>query len=259
MGKIESLIKFTGRVDNVVGAKGKNGEIIIRKYQNNPTKSQTTKQVEQRTRFLTATGLANLLTDRGIAGFTKYAKSEGISLANAFVKANLTKQWMDNNMWSPVIKATTADDTTSTTIAWAQLELSRGGTPNVIAQTPHFDDPNTIGIVWDKASPDAVIGANDMLTFVIFAANSNPTLPPVIVSVPANTSGYKTDVEVPADWSGQRVHILGFETLFSREEEAVEYISIFNSTIVDAVARRRELQSSANYSRTLYMGTGLVA
>lgn len=259
MGKINSLITFTGKVDNVVGAKGKNGDIIIRKYQKNPTKSQTTNQVKQRTRFLTATGMAHNFPETAYAGLTKYAKSLGLTLQNAFTKVNLTKTFNYQGAPKPVIYAESmGDNEVVGRVEWPEIEISRGGEGNVTIGTPQFNDPETVTIEWQKRADDITISAADTITFVVFCAELEKD-PPVVVTSKAALSVQRVNIVVPNTWTGQSVKVWAFETFFNTEADSVEYLSIFNSDTLQASARRRELLSSAEYTRTFWVGSGSIS
>ena len=259
MGKIESLIKFTGRVDNVVGAKGKNGEIIIRKYQNNPTKSQTSGQIIQRTRFLSATGIASLSGRRGLMGFTHYAIQMGMSIKNAFTKTNLLAVFNSGNNNEKVIKASLNPQTGDyeSSIEWSELKFSKGSAGNIAAMTPRFDNPNEVDVFWGKRYADVDIPDTSVLTIIVLCpAMSEPA---IVRSVNANVTGQHLAIETPASWSGQKVYVYGVEAMFGDEATAVQYLSVFNNNNVAAQAIVSELASQAAYSDTVYMGDGSIS
>lgn len=75
---------FTGRVGNVVGRKGYEGEYIVSSYQPSVTNPSTTAQVETRTKFKLLSQLAASIGTNNLQAFKGVAKT----LRGGFFKAN---------------------------------------------------------------------------------------------------------------------------------------------------------------------------
>ena len=54
MGKIVSVIQFTGRTGNLVGSKGQNGTVVLKNHQPNVTNRNTQEQVNARVKLATS-------------------------------------------------------------------------------------------------------------------------------------------------------------------------------------------------------------
>lgn len=67
MGRIVSIIQFTGRAGSAVGSKGKDGKIVIRQYQPTVANPRTAAQMAQRAKMKLAAQVAGML---GVVGRT---------------------------------------------------------------------------------------------------------------------------------------------------------------------------------------------
>lgn len=87
MGKIRSLIYFDGKVDNLVGTKGKDGNYTVRKHQPRPRNARTALQMPARVRW---SGVVSMW--KAFQGMDKPSfegRKKGQSNFNAFMAANL--------------------------------------------------------------------------------------------------------------------------------------------------------------------------
>ena len=65
MGRIVSIIQFTGRAGNAVGSKGKRGKVLIRQYQPTVANPQTNAQMSNRAKLKLAAQVAGMLGEVG--------------------------------------------------------------------------------------------------------------------------------------------------------------------------------------------------
>ena len=65
MGRIVSLIQFTGRVGSAVGSKGKGGKVLLRQYQPSVANPRTDAQMSQRAKMKLASQVASMLGEVG--------------------------------------------------------------------------------------------------------------------------------------------------------------------------------------------------
>lgn len=65
MGRIVSIIQFTGRAGSAVGSKGKDGKIVIRQYQPSVANPRTAAQMAQRAKMKLAAQVAGMLGEVG--------------------------------------------------------------------------------------------------------------------------------------------------------------------------------------------------
>ena len=65
MGRIVSIIQFTGRAGSAVGSKGKGGKVLLRQYQPTVANPRTAAQMAQRAKIKLASQVAGMLGDVG--------------------------------------------------------------------------------------------------------------------------------------------------------------------------------------------------
>ena len=70
MGKIVSVIQFTGRTGNLVGSKGQNGTVVLKNHQPNVTNRNTQEQVNARVKLALAGSLSKIVPADTIYGMT---------------------------------------------------------------------------------------------------------------------------------------------------------------------------------------------
>ena len=68
MGKIVSVIQFTGRTGNLVGSKGQNGTVVLKNHQPNVTNRNTQEQVNARVKLALAGSLSKIVPADTIYG-----------------------------------------------------------------------------------------------------------------------------------------------------------------------------------------------
>lgn len=87
MAKQISVIQFAGKMGNAIGRRSRKGNPILGLDQGKYHNPNTKKQVEARTKFLGLCNAASLFTNC-MVGLTPYAKANGLSLRNAFMRLN---------------------------------------------------------------------------------------------------------------------------------------------------------------------------
>lgn len=87
MAKQISVIQFAGKMGNAIGRRSRKGNPILGLDQGKYHNPNTQKQVEARTKFLGLCNAAGMFANC-MVGLTPYAKANGWSLRNAFMKLN---------------------------------------------------------------------------------------------------------------------------------------------------------------------------
>ncbi len=86
MGKITSTIEAQGKVGNVVGMKGKDGRVYLRKHQYSPRNARTAGQMNRRVAWDNLVALWKTLSGKGVCAFEN--KRSNQTDFNAFMSAN---------------------------------------------------------------------------------------------------------------------------------------------------------------------------
>lgn len=90
MAKQISVIQFAGKMGNTIGRRSRKGNPILGLDQGKYHNPNTQKQIEARTKFLGLCNAAGMFANC-MVGLTPYAKANGWSLRNAFMKLNKSK------------------------------------------------------------------------------------------------------------------------------------------------------------------------
>lgn len=246
MGKQVSTIQFTGKLGNLVGAKGAKGNVIIRPYVI-PDNPNTTKQVKVRTSFLTATGLAAAF-GKVIIGLSSVAKSLGISRRNLFVKKNYGR-----------ITATTSmqDGKTvvNTTVDYPNLILSQGSLPPIQFGSPSTEDPLEITVPLADSAAAAGASIDDLAYLIAY----NPVKNEALISQPKKRGDEDITLLVPDYWVGDQCHVYGFGQGIADAADRVAYESYWSGDDVLAEAEIAAIESGALYSKTSYLGAATIS
>lgn len=246
MGKQISTIQFTGKLGNLVGAKGAKGNVIIRPYVI-PDNPNTTKQVKVRTSFLTATGLASAFGNV-IIGLASAAKSLGISRRNLFVKKNYGR-----------ITATTSTQdgktVVNTTVDYPNLVLSQGSLPPVQFGSPSTEDPLEITVPLADSAAAAGASADDLAYIIAY----NPVKNEAVISQPKPRTDEEIVLMVPDYWVGDTCQVYGFGQGIADSADRVAYESFWSGDNVLAEAEIAAIESGARYTNTSYLGTATIS
>ena len=116
MAKQISVIQFAGKMGNAIGRRSRKGNPILGLDQGKYHNPNTQKQVEARTKFLGLCNAASIF-DNCMVGLTPYAKANGWSLRNAFMKLNKGNLEVSTGADSSYIQSTLLAD---------QVILSKG-------------------------------------------------------------------------------------------------------------------------------------
>lgn len=113
MGKISSIIEFTGRTGNLVGAKGQNGRYVLRAHQPQVKNANTPEQMATRAKMALAGALSKLI------------KSDVIYGMSGSGNRGRRQRWMHEIMKR--MSVTTIDGGVKAVLAPSDLLLSEGG------------------------------------------------------------------------------------------------------------------------------------
>lgn len=113
MGKISSVIEFTGRTGNLVGAKGQNGRYILRAHQPQVKNANSPAQMETRAKMALAGSLSKII------------KSDIIYGMSGSGNRGRRQRWMHEIMKR--MSVTAIDGGVKAVLAPADLILSEGG------------------------------------------------------------------------------------------------------------------------------------
>lgn len=241
MAKQVSTLKVTGKLGDIVGSKGANGDVIARAYQPEVKNPNTKKQVSARTKFLTATGLAGGI--KIFPGFVKYGKQLGITARNAFVKTL---------MKGDSISVTESGDQFDSTIDFGAVQVSRGVTTAPAFNAPSFAEANEVSVGWTSES--GRFANNDTVIILVYSADLNEA-----VYGQASYGAGSCSVEVPVRWSGMSVHVYGYALCETEAGQGVEYRSYWTNSNVEASAEMRTLEGMMTPSASAYIGHGDIA
>ena len=114
MAKQISVIQFAGKMGNAIGRRSRKGNPILGLDQGKYHNPNTQKQVEARTKFLGLCNAAGIFANC-MVGLTPYAKANGWSLRNAFMKVNKTN-----------ITVQTTGSESVATLLYQKVVLSKG-------------------------------------------------------------------------------------------------------------------------------------
>ena len=113
MGKFSSVIEFTGRTGNLVGAKGQDGRVVIRKYQPSVKNANSEEQMAVRAKMALAGSLSKLI------------KAEVIYGMSGSGNRGRRQRWMHEIMKR--MTTTSSSGTIKAVLAPSDLILSEGG------------------------------------------------------------------------------------------------------------------------------------
>lgn len=209
----------------------------------------TTKQRKQRTKFYAATNCANLMPVACLAGVRGLAKSAGCSARNALSRMLLRHKGLYTVTQQGTEILVTPD--------YTKIQLSRG-----FVALPTFNAPSSemageitgavmcpkgvnpanaraivVAIPTDLGIDDGAVILGDAFTFETSGANigrANFLLP------------------VPASYNGAKFHVYTYVQDFGSEEAARAY---YAAQVAGANSDLNMLESQANYSNTVYMGS----
>ena len=112
MGKIASVIQFTGRTGNVVGVTGQNGDIYLRVHKKHINDKNSAEQVANRVKFALAGSLSKLIKSDLIYGISGSGKRER------------RQRWQ--KLLIKKMTTTAVDGTVTATLAPSDMILSEG-------------------------------------------------------------------------------------------------------------------------------------
>lgn len=181
-----------GKVGNVVGFMRK-GKQCYRGYTSQVTQSKSADLLMAKMRFATLGKLAIQFRGAVKRGYQKLLASSTMSACNLFVKKN----------YDAVTVASVSSDPT---VDYGAIVLSEGNLPFVDWKTPDFTEESEVSCAFGGNSEMPGADANDQVYMVVYQPDTNVA----VVSLPSSRSAGSISVEVPALWSGMKVHVYGF-------------------------------------------------
>ena len=186
-------------VKGVLGEQyGKVGPVVARKfreenvysaYQKNVANPRTGAQMAHRARFKAMSELAHNIACGAIFGFRTAAKGTNLSPRNLFQKTN----------WPSV----TATGTGSVVIDYIGMVVSKGGLSNVHPDTPQFDNPEEVKVVFSESGSPCQRTKNDKAYIYVYCPDAKQG----ILSAPIDIEEQTGSVKVPGYWNGMKVHV----------------------------------------------------
>jgi hypothetical protein len=244
MGKQISLVKFVGKLDNVVGYVNRNGEAIIRSKRENPYNPQTEAQMKQRVSFATANSLAAIVK-LGAIGFAPYAKQQGMSVRNALTRQNLRNGAVTAGMSRGQMVGE---------IEWSEVELSRGVSAHVryspvSSQEPQQASVNYTPVGSGEGDPDDIV----------LVAVSESMRQCVLQRTAFSRENPIAKIDFTAVWSGEQVHVFAYTLSFGDDEETRARVhTMWDGGAIEAYAQFIQLLGDAEFSSTNYLGTATI-
>lgn len=180
-----------GKIGNVVGYMRK-GKQCYRGYSDKVTQSKSEDLLMAKMRFATLGKLAIQFRGAVKRGYQKLLASSTMSACNLFVKKN----------YDAVTVASVSSDPT---VDYGSIVISEGNLPFVTFGAISTETEATVEVTF---STDTYPGAteNDQVYLFVF----QPDTQMGIMSLPASRSAGAITLEVPALWSGMKVHVYGF-------------------------------------------------
>lgn len=237
MGKAKSMIKFTGRVGDVVGRKGTKGGVIYSAYQPDIKNPQTPAQINQRVRFLTATSLAHQLPNDALAGYAPIAASKRISRRTAYASYLMSKK-------AAVIAIAEEGNEYKATISYEELVFSRG-TDVYEASTLDTETPATIKTTVSGLQPKDIVHA------VAIVPEAKTAFSKV---EQAGGASLEISLNFPTSLQGENVHVYIYVQRINDDNARATYLSFWDGSNFEAQATLKAIESSASYSATTYVG-----
>lgn len=192
---------FSGKVGEVVAARMKGGEHVIRAYNRHIKNPNTLRQRVSRLRMATASQLAADFALAIQAGYAQASGSTHMFPRNMFVRELVRMGGMG---------AITIENEAAR-IDYGELELSqRMGISSVpIVTAPSSEEPLTVSFTVTAPTVQDVLPAGKMgLVVVVYSPQSHSC---VVNMSEAPTTGTETvSILTPTDWSGLSVHVYAF-------------------------------------------------
>ena len=180
-----------GKVGPVVGRKFRE-ENVYSAYQKNVFNPNTEKQQLHRMKFKALSKLAHSYACGAIFGFRTAAKGTNLSPRNLFQKTNWDK-----------IEATSTD---SMRIDYSGILVSRGALSNVMFESANFDIPRHVKVTFALYGAPCQRTAGDRVFVYVYCPDAGQGL----LSGEVKLDEGKVDMDVPALWTGLKVHVYGF-------------------------------------------------
>jgi hypothetical protein len=172
------------------------GRNIFRAYNPFVKNPRTEKQQLQRARFGVIAKLATSMSNVVNFGFASKAGQERNLPRALFIRENM-----------PCVHANTVD---SVTVDYADLVVSRGGLDTPRFGTPQFDTPQQVDVSFNTDLLGCATADDKIALFVYCPDAKAGILSPLSGASMVKRSAGSISVDVPAYWSGMKVHVWGF-------------------------------------------------
>lgn len=188
-----SLHRFSGKLDNSVGFRGRKNSAFERYYRG-PAKGRLLplSMKKQIARMTVLGELSNILYPVYSLGMGKFAKRRQMAVNNLFVKKNAP--------------AVAVSDSLETTITYSNISVAEGHLPAVLFGQAKFSAPQTVEVTFSSA--EGIVGASGKDD--VFVAVFCPTDNGIILSTPVKRTVGEVRVSIPDAWNGLKVEVWGF-------------------------------------------------
>lgn len=244
MGKQVGIYQFNGKLGEAVGSKARKGYQIVKRAPVATKNPSTRAQVMQRALFAACTAAAAAVPEAAIIGFRPYAKSDGMSIRNAFSKI-LQKSGATDVTWRDVDQEAVAE--TDQTL----VEYSRGNQPNVVCGPLDADAPGTVEFTYDIGTEINPHTTN--LIAILYCPDFKEWRVKKITELGA--SGSVKFSGLPSTWVGVKVYAYCYTQCFESADQKQAY---YNSVAFSATGDIKVAESNAKYSKTLCVGQNTV-
>lgn len=243
-------IQFQGKLGTIVGRTTRKGYMslgIKAAKVNNP---QTPKQVVQRVKFGAAQNLANSIPAEILVGFTRYAKTNRMSLRNAVTRA-YTKGISSaiNNEINPKEAFTLAGDggmgTTTATLDPEKMAFSTGVNQYYAGNASATGDvPGQIKV--QLASQETILGNKDyMHHIIVFVPSANQYF-----HTTAQKSQENVIINMPTSLTGERAYVYAYAQYNEFGDTSVDYTQYPTAS----QAERAAIDSASSFTKTYGYG-----
>lgn len=248
MAKQVSVVQFNGRVGELVGAKTLKGNNSLRIHRATIANPNTLAQRKQRTAFLAANQTAASLPSQVLEAFMPYAKSQGMSARNAFVRLNL------RNGAFAATRAGSDGELVSTPLSQSpeKVLLTAGHSTIASFNALSFENPSQVDTSFDIAgdyTPSNVIAHmlvyNEELQQYAYASTTASA-----------ATGNRLSARVPSAWNGMRVFV--FIWAQNTAPTGLDANTIYQGRPFYAQSDLRSIASKSEYSKSIYAGSGTV-
>jgi len=243
-------IQFQGKLGTIVGRTTRKGYMSLGIKATSVTNPQTPKQVIQRVKFGAAQNLANSIPNEILVGFTRYAKTNRMSIRNVVTRA-YTKGISSaiNSDANPQNAFTITGDggmgTTRATLDPLKMAFSAGinqyyaGNKSVTG-----DIPGQIRVELDSQA--TILGNKDYLHhIVVFVPSANQYF-----HTTAQKDQETVTLTMPTSLTGEKAYVYAFAEYNETGDTSVDYTQYPTAS----EAERKAIDSASSFTKTYLYG-----